>query len=142
MLPRPLYHLAVEIILPIATLWVAHGENRAKKFGRPLSTKEAADAKSLGIQSSECIRILEVQSIFPWEKYTRGVSYRYGILIRKDSLEDRSIVFHECVHTTQYERLGGIRPFLRAYLRECLIEKYPNGKLEQEAIIKTAKQFG
>jgi hypothetical protein len=34
----------------------------------------------------------------------------------------------------QYERLGGIRPFLSAYLRECISPGYPLGALEQEAI--------
>jgi len=41
---------------------------------------------------------------------------------------------HELVHTGQYERLGGVRPFLERYLRECLTIGYPMGALEQEAI--------
>ena len=40
---------------------------------------------------------------------------------------------HELAHTIQYERLGGIKPFLRAYLEECLSLGYPNGPLEQKA---------
>jgi hypothetical protein len=41
----------------------------------------------------------------------------------------------------QYERLGGIRPFLKLYLYECLVTPgYPFGPLEQEAI-QIEKQF-
>jgi hypothetical protein len=42
------------------------------------------------------------------------------------------------VHTAQYERLGGIEPFLRQYLRECLTIGYPEAPLEQEAIATIA----
>jgi hypothetical protein len=65
---------------------------------------------------------------------TAGLTLRYGILVRHDWWRDRRLVAHELAHVAQYERLGGIAPFLRVYLRECLIEGYPAGALEQEAI--------
>jgi hypothetical protein len=34
----------------------------------------------------------------------------------------------------QYERFGGVLPFLRQYLTECLTVGYPEAPLEQEAI--------
>ena len=43
------------------------------------------------------------------------------------------LVVHELAHTAQYERLGGFKPFLKAYLEEWLTVGYPNGPLEQEA---------
>jgi len=44
------------------------------------------------------------------------------------------LVVHELAHTWQYERLGGLRPFLKQYLYECLVAPgYPFGHLEQEA---------
>jgi hypothetical protein len=51
--------------------------------------------------------------------------------------QDRRIIAHECVHTAQYERLGGFAEFLRDYLHECLEVGYPAGPLEQEAIHKS-----
>jgi hypothetical protein len=55
--------------------------------------------------------------------------------VRSDFRGDRRLVIHELAHTRQYERLGGIRPFLREYLYECLVTPgYPFGPLEQEAI--------
>ena len=46
---------------------------------------------------------------------TCGLTLRYGIFIRSDCWGDRNLVAHELAHTAQYERLGGIEPFLRKY---------------------------
>jgi hypothetical protein len=48
-------------------------------------------------------------------------------------------VAHELAHVVQYERFGGIAPFLRAYFRECLDPGYPLGPLEQEAAREAAR---
>ena len=140
MLRKPLCSLAVEIILPFAAAWVKYGEKHAQKFGRPLNPKEIENVKLVGTLHPERIRILEVNSIFPWERkrFTKGISYRYGIQLRNDCHQELGLIVHEAVHTAQYERLGGIRPFRRDYLLECLIEGYPNGPLETVAIEKTA----
>jgi hypothetical protein len=37
-------------------------------------------------------------------------------------------------HIAQYERLGGIRPFLECFLYESLVIGYPSAPMEQEAI--------
>ncbi len=68
---------------------------------------------------------------------TAGLTVRYGIFIRADCWGDRGLVFHELVHTLQYERLGGFEPFLRQYLHECLTIGYPAAPMEQEAVTKT-----
>ncbi len=64
---------------------------------------------------------------------TIGLTARYGIFLREDYRHDRSLLRHELAHTAQYERLGGIRPFLRQYLGEWLEVGYPSGALEVEA---------
>ena len=132
--------ILVGAILPLAIWWVKRGEAQALKNGRPLHKSERAHAQSVGISDSERVRVLEVDAIFPWERrsLTSGVCYRYGILVRRGCM-GRELVLHELAHTAQYERLGGIRPFLRAYLLECLTKGYPNGPLEQEAIKNTAE---
>jgi hypothetical protein len=63
----------------------------------------------------------------------RGLTFRYGILVRRDAAQDRHLLIHELVHTAQYERLGGIKAFLEKYLLECLTIGYQNAPLEQEA---------
>jgi len=74
--------------------------------------------------------------------HTAGLTLRHGIFIRVDCWGDRRLVFHELVHTMQYERMGGIQSFLRQYLFECLTIGYPAAPMEQEAIQKTAKMCG
>ena len=70
---------------------------------------------------------------------TRGLALRYGIFVRSDCWDERRLIAHELVHTAQYERLGGIRPFLRQYLTECLTIGYPAGPMEQEAIATASR---
>lgn len=69
---------------------------------------------------------------------TTGLSVRYGIFIRSEFWGNRHLIAHECVHTGQYERLGGLRPFLSLYLRECLELGYLNSPLEREARTRSA----
>lgn len=64
---------------------------------------------------------------------TCGATFRYGIFIREDCWRNRALIAHELAHTAQYERLGGIEPFLRQYLGECLTVGYLNAPLEREA---------
>jgi hypothetical protein len=73
----------------------------------------------------------------PW-KNTVGLTARYGIFIREAYWGDRRLIAHELAHTAQYERLGGITPFLRAYLTECLTSGYPRSALELEAVAAAA----
>ncbi len=65
---------------------------------------------------------------------TRGLALRYGIFVRADCWRERGLIAHELAHTAQYEQLGGIEPFLRQYLGECLSIGYPAAPMEQEAI--------
>jgi hypothetical protein len=44
----------------------------------------------------------------------RGMTFGHGIVI-KDGYFARHLIAHELVHILQYERLGGIGPFLAAF---------------------------
>ncbi|HEX4665027.1 MAG TPA: hypothetical protein VH207_00400 [Chthoniobacterales bacterium] len=59
--------------------------------------------------------------------------------MRSDCWRDRALVAHELAHTAQYERLGGIAPFLKQYLFECLTIGYPAAPMEQEAIAEARR---
>ena len=65
---------------------------------------------------------------------TCGLALRYGIFVRSDCWRNRALIAHELVHVMQYERLGGILPFLRDYLFQCMTVGYANAPLEQEAV--------
>jgi hypothetical protein len=115
------------------------------------------DARAAGVSHPARVRVLKVDAIpIPAHPMLRAacdstkaitpsttaLSARYGILVRADHWGKRALVVHELVHTSQYEKLGGIEPFLRQYLQECLTVGYPQGAMEQEAIMTAAKICG
>lgn len=116
--------------------------------GSSLTEPQLADARQVGVSKPERVRLLTVTKI-PTPSHpalaaaaeatrlispsTAGLTVRYGIFIRADCCGQRSLVVHELAHTMQYERLGGIEPFLRQYLHECITIGYPGAPMEQEA---------
>ncbi len=140
--------LLVPLILPVAVAWVAKQERRVLSAGVELNEEQLRDARAAGVKHAERVRLLRVKTIPSLRlrslsalalklrllsPHTVGLTARYGIFIRDDFWKDRSLLAHELVHTAQYERLGGIKPFLRDYLSECLVKGYPFGPLEAEA---------
>ncbi len=144
-----------EKLIPLAARWAGKLEERILRQGVPLSPEETEDAVALGVKYPERVRLLCLASVpTPQDRLlkaaatavqfltpaTRGLALRYGIFIRADVWRERDLIAHELVHTEQYERLGGVEPFLRQYLGECLSIGYPAGPLEQEAIAATARR--
>ena len=143
-------------LLPLAVKWATTVEARILHEGVPLTEESVADARAIGLRQPERVRLLAcarvpmpddltlrtaaaaIQFLTP---ATHNLTLHYGIFIRQDCWGDRQLVAHELVHTAQYERLGGIEPFLRQYLLECLQIGYPAAPLEQEAIV-LASQLG
>jgi hypothetical protein len=138
-----------EKLLPLAAGWAESIEKRILREGVPLTDVELADARVLGVREPQRVRLLLLSRVPMPEDLalrtaaaaiqfltpaTRGLTLRYGIFVRSDCWRERELIAHELVHTRQYERLGGILPFLRQYLMECLTIGYPQAPLEQEAI--------
>lgn len=143
-----------ELLLPLACRWAAEQEQRILSAGNRLSAAQLADARTVGVTHPEGVRILQVSEVpAPDDPMLRraaeltglisprtaGMALGYGIFVRVDCAGQRALLVHELVHTSQYERLGGIEPFLREYLVECLTVGYPGAPLEQEAIALTAE---
>ena len=139
----------LETLLPLATAWAIEQQERILREGVPLSGTEMSDARKVAVQRPERIRLLRVDaipspahpvlqaasrvtSLVPAEP--RGLTLFYGIFIRSDCWRERRLIAHELVHTAQYERLGGITPFLRQYLLECATVGYAKSPLENEAL--------
>ncbi len=136
------------LLLPKACAWAEAQERIILRDGVPLTPDQLADARQIGIAQPESVRLLRVDEIPPptdpelraaaemtglISPMTIGLTLRYGIFIRSDFWGESHLVAHELVHTLQYERLGGVIPFLRQYLHECLTIGYPEAPLEQEA---------
>lgn len=146
---RPLF----DRLIPLAARWVEVWEEHILRAGVPLTDEEHAAARKLGVRDPARVRLFCLAAVpQPVDRglkataaairfltpATRGLALRYGIFVRRDCWRDRSLITHELMHTAQYERLGGIEPFLRQYLWECLINGYLQAPLEQEAILTTA----
>jgi hypothetical protein len=143
-----------ETLLPLASAWAEEQEKIILHDGIPLTQDQADDARKIGLAHPEKVRLLRVQQI-PIPKHpvlraaadathlisplTAGLTLRYGIFIRSDCWGNRQLVFHELVHTLQYERFGGFRQFLEQYLHECITIGYPAAPMEQEAVNLTEK---
>ena len=143
-----------EMLLPLAAAWATEQEQEILRDGVLLSAGEIADACAIGVKEPDRVRLLRIEVIpRPTQPQlraacdaidfltpaTRGLTLGHGIFIRSDCWRDRSLVVHELAHVAQYERLGGILPFLRRYLFECLTMGYAATPLEQEAIAIAAR---
>ena len=144
----------IEQLLPLAAEWATAQERRVLCQGVPLSKTELADARAIGVRNPERVRLLCVDSI-PMPVHPmlqaaassmqfltgspRGLALEYGIFVRTDQWRDRALIAHELVHTAQYQRLGGILPFLQTYIAQCATVGYPNAPLELEANATAAR---
>lgn len=139
----------LQTLLPLAAAWAAEQEERTLREGVPLLEEELADAKLVGVRDPRRVRLLRVDEVprpdHPQLKAAcdaigfltpppRGLTLQYGIFVRADWWRDRPLIAHELAHTAQYERLGGILPFLGKYIFECVAIGYAQSPLEQEAV--------
>jgi len=140
--------MMLEQLIPLACRWVEEQERIILTQGVRLNEGQLDIVRDIGIREPERVRLQSVPQIpFPEDPIlqaaaetaglisllTAGLTVGHGIYIRSDHWGDRRLLVHELAHVAQYERLGGIEPFLRRYLTECLTIGYPNGELEQEA---------
>lgn len=145
----PVLSKILPLALPLVVRWAESAERRILREGDPLSRQGMEDAVAMGVGRPNKIRLLRVDHVpLPGEPYlgwiasktglpffsAAGMSLRYGIFLRREFWGDRHLIAHECVHTGQYERLGGFRPFLSRYLQECLAHGYAGSPLELEAM--------
>ncbi len=65
----------------------------------------------------------------------------YGISIRVERKNAEKLIAHELVHVAQYERCGGMRNFLSAYIAECSTFGYSAAPMEREALELTKIRF-
>src|SRR5437588_12219116 len=139
----------LEELLPLAAQWAAEQERHVLCEGVRLSEIELADAKAIGVRNPERVRLLRVDAVpipaHPMLRAAaasinfltttpRGLALDYGIFVRRDCWRDRDLIAHELAHTAQYQRLGGITPFLRTYIFQCVTVGYAKAPLELEAI--------
>ena len=146
-----------QALLPLACHWAEEQEPLILQQGVHLTSAQVEDARQVDVANPERVRLLRVEKIplpdHPGlqvaiqaaqfiSPYASAVTMRYGIFIRARWWDDRRLVVHELVHTAQYEKLGGLRPFLEQYLQECLTLGSANSPLEQTAVRAVAQLCG
>lgn len=147
MLDRETLVRQLPLLLPLAVAWASQQEQRILQEGVALTSPELVDARAAGVAHPDRIRLLRVESVPVLDQpqlraaaeavhfltpETRGLTLQYGILVRDDCWKQRHLLVHEFGHTAQYERMGGIEPFLQRYLMECLTMGYANSLMELE----------
>jgi hypothetical protein len=140
--------LALEVLVPSAAAWIARQERWILRDGEPLVASDLAAARAVGVRQPERVRVLRVERVpsvggpvlqRAAERLgigagdAAGMAMRYGVFLRRDLGDDRWVLAHELTHTAQYERLGGIAPFLRAYVHDVLAHGYHGAAMEAEA---------
>lgn len=113
-----------------------------------MSPEEREVARATGVRVPEWVRVLAVPSVpLPggtlgqlWVRWASGpgvvagMALGYGIYVDAAAVGSRHLLAHELVHVAQYERMGGVKPFMRRYLSECLWTGYYAADLEIEAV--------
>ncbi len=145
--------LLTPMLSGFGSLWLKHHQWIVLKHGSLLNASQFEDALRVGVRHPENVRILHSDHVpiplrrlaFLCSRTLRryqlepvGLCAQYGIYIKKSASGDRNILVHELVHTRQYERAGGIHPFLRQYLLDCLSHGYSASTMESEAVSAAA----
>jgi hypothetical protein len=146
----PMLPIKVLRAFPRAVQWVEAQERRILRFGFPLTPEQIRDAIAAGVAKPDRVRLLPVPLIpgpsdplleelgrkfrLTMTDKTAGLTMGHGIYLKTSELPDRLRVTHELVHVAQYERLGGISPFLRAYMIQIIRFGYFKAPLELEAV--------
>ena len=138
----------IKTLLPYFSQWVEKQEKIILRDGRPLSEWETMWATEVGVKRPDMVRILPVPHVpMPGSWFSEllgnlfgvlsegpnGMAVSYGIYLEAARATNPSLLVHELTHVAQFERLGGIEPYLREYLTQCIRDSYWEAELEHEA---------
>jgi len=146
-MPNPTLKAMLPVLLPRAIDWCESIARRVASSGLPLTATALDDARSVGVQQPERIRLLVVDtmprptevllasaaaSIGFLDTNTAGLALGYSVLVRRGRLS-RRLLSHECRHVAQHEGRGSLTAFLTAYLEELVTVGYDDCSFEEDA---------
>lgn len=134
-------------ILPGAIAWAEQQSDLVLLSGASLPPHCISDARAVGVQSPERIRIAIVPSLpLPIDPMLRSVALNTGLLGSNMvgltlghavfvvyGHDTRRLLTHEFRHVHQYEVAGSIAAFLPTYLQQIAIHGYEQAPLEVDA---------
>lgn len=148
--PPAVINAKIERLLPDVVAWYQALEVELLPQGRVLSARELEVARRLGVSNPEKVRVA-VLEVFPLpsdpellveakrygfgSRFEAGRTDGYVITLKPWVAENQTVLAHELVHVSQYERMGR-KAFLRRYLLEMEILGYARSPLELEAYSK------
>jgi len=112
--------------------------------GIPLDEAGLSDARSVGVQEPEKIRVLIVNEFpaVPFPEIVRALqvggftvyatTLGHSIIVRRGCMS-RRLLSHECRHVYQYEQAGSIAQFLPGHLQAVVMVGYMNCPDEKDA---------
>ena len=135
------------VLLPRAIDWCDRLSARAGAAGSPLKAAAISDARAVGVEQPEKIRVLVVDEIPTPDdallaaaasfvgflgSETAGLALGYSILVRRGRLS-RRLLSHECRHVAQFEQTPSLAAFLTTYLNEIVSVGYNDCSFEVDA---------
>lgn len=134
-------------ILPKAKAWAEAQTKLILKQGSPLPTPWLSDARRVGVEAPENIRIVLVPRLpLPDDDELREIALQTGLLSPEtagltlghgifivDGHVTRQLLTHEYRHIYQYEKAGSIAAFLAVYLEQITSVGYYEAPLEIDA---------
>ena len=122
--------------IPKAVQWVTQIEQTCMEIGHQLSPQSKRDARAIGVQQIDLVRVMVLdETPLPTDRDLRKFILQTAIcsIVLETGAYYRRLIAHKLAHVMQYERFGGIEPFLVGYIPESFPPHYPNGPLEREA---------
>lgn len=136
-------------LAPLAYEWAKAQESLILQHGFRLGESQMEDARRVGVQDPERVRLLVVDRIpLPDDPElaeaaaraqiittaSRTVAVGHGIILRADSWQNRELLIHSLVHVAQCERSGGLETFVPQYIaNRANSAQFSVGSLEDEA---------
>ena len=134
-------------LTPRAIAWAESLAADVASRGTPLDPSGLLDARIVGVQKAESIRVLMVDRLpLPTDPGLQaaalqtellaptmaGLTLGHSILICHGQM-CRRLLSHECRHVFQYEQAGSIAAFLPLYLESIVRVGYWDSPFEQDA---------
>lgn len=133
------------ILVPKAIEWAERQSRIIFEKGFPLTAAGISDARMVGVENPEKIRVALVPSLpMPDDvelhsfalhlglQEMAGLTLGYGIFI-VDGHTTRRLLSHEYRHVYQYEQAGSIAAFMIDYMQQIVSVGYRNAPLEIDA---------
>ena len=137
-----------DAIARLAADWAEAQAQGSLAQGRPLTPTQAALAREVGVLHPSRVRIHLVKTlpaprdpalttaagrIGLMPQAADGMTLGYAVLIKRGAENDTQLLRHELRHVAQYEREGGIRPFLAKHIPDLMRHGYRESPFERDA---------